>query len=174
MDPGELASDAEPGLVEVRDRRRNQCRADGLHCAAQRAGDPADHAGDRALGDRNAEQLAHRLAGPGAGQELAVPQVRARRADARTVLHGRVHPGRRRAGRDRAARAAAGHDLVLGDLRPDLLEQVGDLAALGTGDRRAGQPLPAPGARHRLVRDHYVRVSGHLHGRGRRDIGHEP
>jgi hypothetical protein len=36
---------------------------------------------------------------------------------------------------------------VFGHQRPDILGQVDDLAAPGTGDRRAGQPLPAPAAR---------------------------
>jgi len=56
---------------------------------------------------------------------------------------------------------------VLGDQRPDVLGQVGDLAAAGPGQRGAGQPGPAPGAPDRLMRGHPVRVIGHLQGRAR-------
>jgi hypothetical protein len=56
---------------------------------------------------------------------------------------------------------------MLGHQRPDDLWQVGDLTALGPGDRRAEQPGTAAGAPARLVRDHLVRVIGHLQRRPR-------
>lgn len=92
--PGQLPAHPEPGLVEVDDIGRDQRLADGRQRRAQLPGDPLDHPRDRAGGDRNAEQVADRLAGPAPGQELAVPQVRARCGKARPVPHRGGHPCR--------------------------------------------------------------------------------
>jgi hypothetical protein len=51
---------------------------------------------------------------------------------------------------------------VLGYLGPDVLRQIGDLAALGPGHLGAEQPGAAPAAAARLVGDHVVGVTGHL------------
>ena len=149
--PGQLAGDPEPGLVEVRHRRRRPAPARiASSAAAQRRGDPGDHAGDRARRDRDAEQLADRLAGAVAGQELPVPQVRARRGDPRPVLHRGAHPGRRRPRGDRAARAAAGDDPVLGHPRPDAsgrsITWRRSVPVTGAPDRPAPQPQHRPGS----------------------------
>jgi hypothetical protein len=90
--PGEPPGDPEPGLVEVRDIGRDQGLADDAEAAAEPAGDPADHPGHRAGRDRHAEHLGDRLARAPAGQELAVPQVRAHRGDPRPVLHRALTP----------------------------------------------------------------------------------
>jgi hypothetical protein len=162
MDPSQPPRDPEPGLVEVRHRHRDQRRPDGIQAAAQRAGDPLDHAGDRARGDRDAEQLAHRLAGAMPGQELPMPQVRARRRDPRPVLHWRGHPRRRGPGGHGAARAAAHHQPVLGDQGADVAGQIYHLAARGPGHRGAGQASAAARAPARLVPDDLIRMTGHL------------
>jgi len=138
MDPGELAGDPEPGLVEVRHLGGLQRGDDRRQRRRDKPGGPPGHRRDSAGRGRDAEQLAQRLAGAVPGQELPVPQIRADPGDPRPVLHRRGHPVRRLPAGDRPAAAPAGNHLMPGDLRPDR-RHVDHLPPLGPGLFRAGQ-----------------------------------
>jgi len=150
----------------MRDRGGGDRAADRLQRRAERAGDPAGHGGDRVGGEGHAEQLGQDLAGPVAGQEVPVPQVRPDRGQPRPVLHRRGHPGRRRRAGHGPAAAAAGDELVLSHHRPGR-RHVGHLPAYHPGQPGAGQAVPARRALLRLVRDYLVRRGREFQRRAR-------
>jgi hypothetical protein len=69
MQPAQPAGDPKPGLVEVRNLGRGDLAANQLQETVQATGGAGGHRGDRAAGDRRAEQLGQRLRGPVLGQK---------------------------------------------------------------------------------------------------------
>lgn len=137
MGPGEFPGDPEPGLIEC----ATPAAASAPRIASRQP--PRQEAARLTMAviepgrDGDAEQVAKRLAGAVAGQELPVPQVRSCGGQPGPVLDRGGYSRWRRRGGEGAAGAAARADPVLGDQRPDVLRQVEHLAPLDPGHLRA-------------------------------------
>jgi len=157
VQPAVAAFAAQPGLVEVHHLAGVEPGGHLGQELAEVSGGSAGHGGDGAVGDGDPEQFADRLGGALFRQELAHEQVNYDRAHHRPVLHRRGRLRRSVTGGGLPAPAAAGDDLVFGDVHLDRWD-VENLPAGAAHLRRVGQVRSAPAAAARFVADHHIRI----------------